>query len=475
MMHKPIQIHNLSLFFPHKTCFEGFNAQIHYGNHIGIIGRNGSGKSTLLKILQGYFSPSSGSINIPQDAVVGYVPQIIEEFHGKSGGQRLSQALTQALSCNPNVLLLDEPTNHLDVHNRKSLLRFLHHFSGTLMIVSHDTEILRHCFNILWHVDNGAITIFSGNYDDYQRELQRKRISLENELSHLERQKKDMHQALMQEQHRAAKSRSKGERSIAQRKWPTIVSKAKAGRSQTASGHKKAAIGQKKQDLTDQLTTLRLPEILIPKFNLSAGISSANLVSIRSGAIGYSGEQPLLQNIHLLLNAGEHLAITGDNGSGKSTLVKAIMNDTNIIKTGDWQIPKKEDIGYLDQHYATLSPDKTVLESVAELVPSWPALEIRRHLTDFLFRKNEEVYAQVKSLSGGEKALLSLAQIAAKTPKLLILDEITNNLDLQTREYITNILIHYPGTMIVISHDADFLKDIGITDYYLLESFRSKR
>ncbi len=122
---------------------------------------------------------------------------------------------------------------------------------------------------------------------------------------------------------------------------------------------------------------------------------------------------------------------------------------------------KQEDIGYLDQHYGTLIPDKTVIETISDLVPAWSHAEIRRHLNDFLFRKNEEVNSPVSTLSGGEKARLSLAQIAAKTPKLLILDEITNNLDLETKEHVVQVLKAYPGAMIVISHEADFWRKLG--------------
>jgi ATPase subunit of ABC transporter with duplicated ATPase domains len=124
------------------------------------------------------------------------------------------------------------------------------------------------------------------------------------------------------------------------------------------------------------------------------------------------------------------------------------------------------DIGYLDQHYGTLSPKKSVLETIADLVPTWSHAEIRRHLNDFLFRKNAEVNALVATLSGGEKVRLTLAQIAAKTPQLLILDEITNNLDLETREHVIQVLKEYPGSMIVISHDEDFLHAIDIQSWY---------
>lgn len=467
MIHKPIQIKNLQLSFPHKTCFDDFTVQIPYGSRIAIIGRNGCGKTTLLKILNGMLEPTSGDIWCTDDVVFGFVPQIIEDFDALSGGQRLNAAVSQALSLEPNVLLLDEPTNHLDRHNRKSLMRMLQSYPGTLIVVSHDTELLRNCIDTLWHIDNGKIHVFSGNYDDYIRELRGRRASIEQELARLDRQKKDMHHDLMKEQKRAAKSKAKGEKSIHQRKWPTVVSNAKAGRAEETSGRKKSAIDHKKQDLTDRLSNLRLPEIIMPKFSLSsASVGDRTIVSISDGSIGYAEQEPLLHKISLSVGSRDRIAIQGDNASGKSTLIKAILDDDSVIKSGNWHAPKISDIGYLDQHYGTLSAEKTVLETIAELVPTWTHIEVRRHLNDFLFRKNEEVNSLVAKASGGEKARLSLAQIAAKTPKLLILDEVTNNLDLETKGHVIEVLKNYPGAMIVISHDADFLKEIGVGDYY---------
>lgn len=465
-MHKPIHVKNISLSFPHKTCFDDFSVHIPYGSRIAIIGRNGSGKSTLLNILSGTHEPTNGEIVVPDDVRMGYVPQVIDDFESLSGGQRLNKALTQALSQDPNVLLLDEPTNHLDLANRKSLLRMLHSYSGTLIIVSHDIELLRNCIDTLWHIDNGRVHVFTGNYDDYHRELHLKRAALEQDLSRLDRQKKDMHQVLMKEQARASKSRAKGEKHIDQRKWPTVVSGAKARRAEETSGRKQSEISLKKQELTERLSDLRLPEIIKPKFSLSSSeMGNRTLVSIIEGTVGY-GDDPIFRDINLSVATGDRVAIMGDNGSGKSTLIRGILGDPYVIKTGQWHVPSLKDIGYLDQHYGTLSPNKTVLETIQDLVPDWTHADIRRHLNDFLFRKNEEVDALVSTLSGGEKARLNLAQIAAKTPKLLILDEITNNLDLETREHMIQVLKGYPGALIIISHDEDFLKEIGVENRY---------
>jgi len=205
MMHKHIQIKDLGLSFPHKTCFENFNCQIVYGNRIAIIGRNGSGKSTLLKMIARYFEPSNGTIMYGEDVIIGYVPQVIEDHTNLSGGECLNDSITKAFTQDPNILLLDEPTNHLDPRNRQGLMRMLQNYPGTLIIVSHDTEFLRHCIDTIWYIDNKKIHTFSGKYDDYIHEIKLKRTSIEGELAVLNHQKKDMHDKLMKEQQRTAK------------------------------------------------------------------------------------------------------------------------------------------------------------------------------------------------------------------------------------------------------------------------------
>jgi ATPase subunit of ABC transporter with duplicated ATPase domains len=470
MFHKPILISELCLSLPHKVCFENFTTQIHWGNRIGVIGRNGSGKSTLLKMMQGFVFQRVDDIHVPDDVAFGYVPQIIEDFDSLSGGERLNETLTQVLALHPNVLLLDEPTNHLDLRNRRSLMRMLNNYRGTLIIVSHDSEVLRTCINTLWHIENGKVHIFSGNYDDYVRLLNTKRASLETEVARLDRQKKNTHRALMKEQVRAKNSRVRGEKHIEQRKWPTIVSGAKACRATETSGTKKRGILNKKQELLDQLSALYIPEVIKPKFSLSSlSNHRKSVLSVNKGEAGY--DQMILTNISLNVGSGDRVAIVGDNGSGKSTLFKAIMSDPKITRTGHWIVPKASQIGYLDQHYLNLDAHKTGLEIIEEASPLWTHTEIRQHLNDFLFSKNEEVNTHVADLSGGEKARLCLAQIAAIGPCLLLLDEITNNLDMETCEHIISVLKYYPGCLMVISHDTFFLNAIDVTQHINVHQF----
>jgi ATPase subunit of ABC transporter with duplicated ATPase domains len=439
-----IKIEALSLVFPHKVCFEHFSTVVEDGERIAIIGRNGSGKSSLLKVIA------------ETNANVDYIPQIIESFENFSGGEKFNKALSQALSMDPSVLLLDEPTNHLDTANRNSLLRMLQNYFGTLIIVTHDREILRKHVDTIWHIEDGKVHIFHGKYDDYMAERRQKREAILRQIELLNAQKKAAHQSLMKEQERIAKSKASGKKKVENRRWIPAVQDQKVNQAEKSQGSKLKAIDTKKQELIEQLENLKLPEVIMPHFSISsADIGHRMLLSIRKASVGY-GEKIILRDVNLSLMSREHLAIVGSNGSGKTTLIKAILGDPCVAKTGEWNLISRDQIGYLDQFYGTLDAEKTAYEIIPD----------RRILNTFLFRKNEEVYNKVKNMSGGEKARLSLALLSLNTPKLLILDEITNNLDLETKEHVTQVLKAYPGAMILISHERDFLEAIRVDQYY---------
>ncbi|GHU11788.1 erythromycin ABC transporter ATP-binding protein [Alphaproteobacteria bacterium] len=456
-MHNPIQIRAFSLSFPNKMCFENFSTQISFSDRIGVIGRNGSGKSSLLKMIIGK-NPEISS---------AYIPQIIDDFDLLSGGERFNKSLSRALSEYPALLLLDEPTNHLDLQNRKSLMRMLKSYFGTLVVVTHDKELLRNCCDILWHIDNGKIIVFHGNYDDYVNETRLKRQSISHQMELLEQEKKSMHKGLMKEQERASKSKASGKKKVATGKWMKEIGDLKGMKAEKSQGSKLKSIDDKKQELSEQLSQIRLPEIIVPKFSLShQDVADKTIVSIVDGSVKYTNNETILQEINLSIMSRERVTIVGNNGSGKTTLVKAICGSDSVIRSGDWNLLNPRNTGFLDQHYKNLDPGKSAVEIISEANSLWSHAEIRKHLNDFLFRKNEEVNAPVKTLSGGEKARLSLAKIAANSPKLLILDEITNNIDLETRDHVINVLRKYPSAIIVISHDDDFLSQIKIEKYY---------
>ena len=365
-MHDIIRIKNFSLSFQNKICFEDFSAEIAFGDRIAIIGKNGSGKSSLLKMIV------AGNRNID----LAYVPQIIENFDLLSGGERFNKSLSLAIGKNPSILLLDEPTNHLDLDNRKSLMRMLSSYYGTLIVVTHDEELLRNCVDILWHIDNGKIAIFRGKYDDYIRERLSRYHSLSHQIQLLEREKKSMHDKLMKEQQRVAKSKASGEKKIANKKWMKSVADLKTMKAEKSRGKFSKNFDEKKRKLAEELNEMLMPEIIVPKFHLPfQKVGEETIVSVTDGQIGYS-ETVVASNINFSVKFGEHIAIVGKNGSGKTTLLKAIMNNPSVLKKGDWYVPKLSEIGYLDQHYGNLDSKKTAIEIISETNQAWTYAEI---------------------------------------------------------------------------------------------------
>jgi ATPase subunit of ABC transporter with duplicated ATPase domains len=476
MQHQPIVLSQLELSFPHQICFTDFNTQINFGDRIAIIGRNGSGKSSLLKIIKEEISPTQGKIKVPGDVVVGYVPQLmlesqVQKCEHLSGGEQFNKMLTMALSSSPNLLLLDEPTNHLDVSNRRNLFRLLDRYDGTLVIVSHDIELLRNQIGMIWDISHERIRIFSGRFDHYQKELEQQRNTLQMTLSKLKQDKKKQHEDLMKAQQRASTSRMKGEKNKENAKWSRVAANTKASSGQESFGRQKVALEEKRKTLVEQINQLSQPEEIVPHFSISASRShKQTLVQISEASIGYLSQPCLIDSIHFSLGVHDRVALIGANGSGKSSFVKAILQEETVIKKGNWFLPKPEEVGYLDQHYRILNQTESVIDSMSAVRPDWSYSEVRHHLNDFLFRGLEQISLRVNRLSGGEKARLSMAFIAAKTPHLLILDEITNNLDLETKTHVIEVLKSYPGAMIVISHDTDFLKKIGIHHAYQIKN-----
>ena len=479
-MSSDIRLQALSLAYPQKVLVDGFDASIPYGSRIALIGKNGSGKSSLLRVLAGVETAYEGHVTGLSENIIGYVPQIIvdEQFDHLSGGQRFQAMLTQALSQWPDVLLLDEPTNHLDESNIRSLIRMLQHFSGTLIVVSHDERLLQKCFDTFWLLEDGQVNILHGAYDDVLNNQQQILHNIIETKRQLKQQQKATHQALMQEQQRSARSRRQGQKAMQQKKYAPVVGHEKAREAQNTAGTKKAVITQKQQELSQQLTSLRQAEVIVPKFHLNAGQSTRqSVLSVSTGQVAYQ-DTVVLENVYLDILRMQRIAITGDNGCGKSLLLKAILQHAkkhshlipiHLQVAGDWIVPAAQNIAYLDQHYQTLNLELNVIESIEMLVPEWTHAQVRQHLNDFLFRSNEEVYSSIEYLSGGEKMRLCLAQIAAQTPALLLLDELTNNLDRETRAHVIEVLRHFPGAMILISHDRDFLERIEVDSYYRIE------
>ncbi len=464
-----LELKNVSFSVAQKICFQNFSTKIYNNSKIGIIGKNGVGKSSLLKIIVGEINPSSGSL-IRTKENYSYLPQIIdhEEFSNLSGGEKLNKVLSLAIANHPEILCLDEPTNHLDTTNKKSLLKFLQAFSNAIIIVSHDIDILKHCVSEIWEInDEKEIKIYAGNYDFYELTKKQTLSQRINQLNLLKKEEKIAIKKRILEQKRISSSKRANIHEN-----DKILLGAMKEKGSKSIGKQQKLLNQTSTKITESLANLNQHKNIKPKFYLPSNEKIINkiLISVSHGSCGYSKDLPILTKIDLSISATDRVWIQGNNGSGKSTLLKAILKSNNIFLSGDWDISPSVKIGYLDQTYKNLKPNKTVFDTIAQANPNWSSEEIRHHLNNFLFFTNKQTFTLTENLSGGEKARLSLAQISAQKSNLLLLDEITNNLDLETKKQVLTVLQNFPGCIILVSHDRNFAENINPSKIYTAHS-----
>jgi len=464
-----IQLQGISLVFPEKTCLDDVNLSLQWGQRVAIVGDNGSGKSSLLRLIQGELLPQAGRVVRDSALTMAMLSQHLPAEDGLSGGEAVERGLTIALGMHPDLLLLDEPSNHLDRYRQRALLSRLSRFYGTLVIVSHDLTLIDTVCDTIWHVADGKVHVFSGCYQDYLGEQQRQRTAQSREMQLLKRKALALHEARMAEQERAGKARQHGVRSIAQRKWATVRSPSKLGRGNETAGKQQVELRERCQLLAQQMAQSALPPDIVPHFHFAAPLSADRLVvQISNGVLSFA--QTLLSGIHLTLSRGQRLALTGRNGCGKSTLANVIAGrPVSCTVRGEWILPAASTVAYLDQRLSDLQADESVLSTLERHTPGWESPRRRQHLADFLFRSNTEVAKRGAVLSGGERVRLALACVAAHVPALLILDEISNHLDMRTRGHVIKVLRDYPGTILLISHDEAFLDEVGDVERYALD------
>lgn len=474
MTQTEIIIKNLCIQFSSKICISDFSATIRQGDRIAIIGENGSGKSSLLQLIgQANQRPSKNIIFQAADCQLALVPQLMNTDTTLSGGEFFQRNFSRALQAGRDILLLDEPTNHLDKDNRQSLIRCLLKQTRTLIFASHDADFIEQCATKIWQIEAGQVSVFNGNYQDLQREAQIALQHITQKKQSLKHQLKTQHQALMQEQLRASKSTRKGRKQIANRKWPTIVSYAKASRANQTAAKKQTQIKACIDTLNIEREKVQQRKIIRPNFRLqNCANGGKNLVTITEGQVYYPNTAPVLSDLSLTVQGNDRIVIQGKNGSGKTTLLKAIVGHDTVLTKGFWVKPQLKHIAYLDQNYAILTDTLSVYQSIEQYVILWSEQDIRAHLRNFMFEKNHQVEAMVSTLSGGERARLSLALLAIHTPRLLILDEITNNLDMVTKQHVTDVISTFPGALVVISHEDNFIKAIGCNKAYTISNGR---
>jgi ATPase subunit of ABC transporter with duplicated ATPase domains len=493
-----------------KTLFKGIHLSIAEKDRIALIGANGVGKSTLLKILAGQLNPTTGSISrqstiyyLPQistieqeiksDTVLDLLSSVSEEWwnieailetqfntrldlslplFNLSGGELTKLFLAIGLAQQPQVLLLDEPTNHMDLMALESLKDFLNNFEGAFVIVSHKPFFLDQVTDTTWELTPNGIKVYGGYFSLYR---EHKETELEAALRSHEVARKELKRAkasALQEQQRAAQSRKRGEQQASS--MPKIVAGMMKRKAEVSAGIAKQKHEALVEKATQKFTETKVRTTKTISIQLEERSQKRrNLIDIQ-GADLWVEERLLIENIQLHISSGDRITIAGANGSGKSSLVKAILaisgtDKLSLKPRGDSStklvLTSTTKAVYLDQTYDIVNRKQTILENMQAANPNLSYQLLRQQLGHFLF-KYDEVNKPASVLSGGELARLAIAIISISEIDLLILDEPTNNLDIETVNQMVEGINEYQGALWVISHDLDFLSRIGINQAY---------
>lgn len=492
---------------------------------IALIGNNGVGKSTLLKIISGELQPYEGLLKanakpyyVPQifgqfnhltiaealqiDDKLNALKEILngnvteenleilnddwtiedrcnealqywqlqdldlsQKLETLSGGQKTKIFLAGISIHQPELILLDEPSNHLDFEARTLLYRFIQNSLATLLIVSHDRKLLN-LLNTVYELTKHGITIYGGNYDFYAEQKQIENNALNQDIHSkekaLRKAKEKERETLERQQKLDARGKKKQEKAgVSRIMMNTLRNNAENSTSKTKSMH-----AEKIGGISGELQELRagLPEIDKMKFGFDNAKLHKGKILFTATDINYSYNNELLwkENLNFQILSGDRLALKGQNGSGKTTLIKII---TGKLAPKQGTVYKAEStIVYIDQDYSLIDNQLSVYEQAEKFNNSGlQEHDIRMRLNRFLFSQND-LEKFCSSLSGGEKMRLMLCclTISNQAPDTIILDEPTNNLDIQNIEILTQAINEYQGTLIVVSHDEYFLEQIDI-------------
>ncbi len=502
-----IQFSSLVLRRGHKLLFENATFSIHTGQKIGITGRNGTGKSSLFKLILGEIQADEGSLEFPKNWVISHVAQetpaldrtaidlvmdgdaelrrlqadlsvaeaaddgakqgeifaqleAIDGFQARtraaklmqglgfsiaqenepvknfSGGWRMRLNLAQALMCRSDLLLLDEPTNHLDLDAVFWLEEWLASYRGTLLMISHDRDVLDRTVDGIAHIEQQTMQLTPGNYSAFERIRAERLAQQQAEFVRQQREREYIHKFVERFRAKATKAKQVQSRIKALEKMELI-----------APAHVDSPFHFQ----------FREPEKL-----------PFPLLTIENAAAGYrsdTDETQILDEVSMVLNPGDRLALLGRNGAGKSTLMKLIAGNS-VQLAGNRKEAKHLHIGYFAQHQLEqLDLEASAAQHLQRLEPDTPEQEIRDYFGSFGFH-SDRVLEPVVPFSGGEKARLVLALIIRQHPNLLLLDEPTNHLDLEMRHALVMALQEFTGALVVVSHDRFLLE--GTADQFLL-------
>jgi ATPase subunit of ABC transporter with duplicated ATPase domains len=385
-----------------------------------------------------------------------------------SGGQLMRLALARILISKPDVLLLDEPTNHLDLYANLWLRNFLKSWEGGFIVVSHDRDFLDEVTESTLELDNGRIEQFGGNYSFYKEQKGLKEAAQEREVIRLTGEIRKAKNKIEKEKERAAHS---ARRDLS--KNPEDLDRFRAHyfkeRAEKSAGRKKSVSEDKKDKLIQKLreAKIKVPQRISPNVIESETHNGKVLVSAKNISCSYPNRE-VIRSASINISFGDRIAIFGNNGAGKSTLVQALLEKGGVNVKGDLYIASGINVQYLDQMYSLVDRNLTVVQNIQKAAPTVSGDELRKHLARFLFREDTEISKKASVLSGGELARLALAMMSIQPVDLLVLDEPTNNLDIDSIEKLESVLSDFRGAVLIVSHDISFIKNIGVKQTYVI-------
>ena len=506
-----LTVSNLSKTFVERKLFENISFHLEKGDKVGLIGANGVGKTTLFKIITGQLSPTGGGVSKEKNLTFGYMEQhscstpdrtvynellsifeplikdekrldeiafliennigdtdelVAEQFKIRerferdggltyvsrtraalnglgftddefympterlSGGQRSKLSLAKLLLSGADILLLDEPTNHLDISAVNWLEGFVKEYRGTVLVVSHDRYFLDSVTNKTLEIEHGKSQMYIGNYSVFMEKKRKQQEIIEQQY---ENQIKEISriEGIVEQQKRWGRERN----------FITAASK------------------QKQVDRLKEELVMPDKELEQVNFNFIPKCESGNDVLICENLSKSFGHKRLFDNVNIHIRRGERVFILGENGCGKTTLFKIIQRiyeqDYGSVTLG-----ANVEVGYFDQVQSNLNLEKSAINEVWDEFPYLTETEVRTALGRFLF-KGDNVFRQLREMSGGERARIALLKLMLKGANFLLLDEPTNHLDTGFREQLEQTLKEYTGTMLIVSHDRYFINKLA--------------
>gem|GEM_PF-121720 len=448
-----LAIDNLKKEIEGEILFEIDHLQVMKKNKIGLIGTNGVGKSTLLKIIAGIEQADSGQIKC--NGTLHYLPQLIDPSVAQSGGEQVKHKIDFAFAQAYDLLLLDEPTTNLDLANIKFLQNKLNHYYSACIIVSHDRHFIEQNCDLIWEIADNKLFVFNGSYHAYEQFLTDKEQEQIKRFKKYQQEKQRLEQAIDEKQKRAArvvnaKTKSKIEDGASKpfyaKKQKKVQKTAKA--LETRLSH----LAEVSAPVKPQTITITPPD--------TTKFQQRTLIQYHDFALTINNRL-LIQSFSTTIQGGDKIALIGNNGSGKTTFLQALQKGENIT------IHPKVKFGYFSQSLDILDDNKTIIDTICDT-----AIQSMTLIRTMLYQLGFDaiaIHKKVSHLSGGERVRVSLIKILVSDVNVLLLDEPTNYLDRTMLLVLEKILKNYQGTIIFISHDHDFIKNIATKTWRLAD------